>query len=149
MEASTTTQPGSQPHEGESVVFAGESKVAGLADRIGANVKAAMVFGDPIERDGVTIIPVAKARFGFGAGDGRRKRDASGSGGGGGGAIVAPTGYIEIHADGSTHFRRTMSTSNMLVITAMAMIGALAVTWTVKPSPPRGLAHKLRSLRRN
>ena len=92
-----------------------------------------MVFGDPIERGDVTVIPVAKARFGVGGGDARKnKRGAPGSGGGGG-AIVSPAGYIEIHADGTTRFRRTVSTTSLLMIAGMAMIGALAATWTLKP----------------
>ena len=110
MEASTTTRPDSETREDESITFAGESTVKGLAERIGASIKASMVFGDPIERGDVTVLPVAKARFGVGGGDGRKTRDAPGSGGGGG-AAVSPTGYIEIHADGSTRFRRTITTA--------------------------------------
>lgn len=41
-----------------------------LADRLGSSAHATAVFGGPIERDGVTVIPVAKARWGFGGGDG-------------------------------------------------------------------------------
>ena len=32
-----------------------------LAERIGAKVNVSTVFGDPIERDGITVIPVATA----------------------------------------------------------------------------------------
>ena len=48
----------------------------------------------PVERDGVTVIPVAKARWGFGGGAGRR-HDEDGAGGGGG-VQVTPVGFIEI-----------------------------------------------------
>jgi uncharacterized spore protein YtfJ len=41
-----------------------------LFDRIGARFSAATVYGSPIERDGVTVVPVAAARFGIGAGGG-------------------------------------------------------------------------------
>jgi len=42
-----------------------------LADRIGARVSVKTVFGEPVERDGITVIPVAKVRWGFGGGAGR------------------------------------------------------------------------------
>ena len=41
-----------------------------IAERIGAQATVKAVFGDPIERDGITIIPVAKVRWGFGGGAG-------------------------------------------------------------------------------
>jgi uncharacterized spore protein YtfJ len=44
--------------------------LATLADRIGARFSAATVYGTPIERDGVTVVPIAAARFGIGAGGG-------------------------------------------------------------------------------
>ena len=65
-----------------------------MAERLGAVAKAATVFGEPVERDGVTVIPVAKARWGFGGGAGRSK-DEDGAGGGGG-VTVTPVGFIEI-----------------------------------------------------
>ncbi len=41
-----------------------------LAEKIGSSARATAVFGEAVERDGVTVIPVAKARWGFGGGDG-------------------------------------------------------------------------------
>ena len=79
-----------------------------MAEKIGAVAKASTVFSEPVERQGVTIIPVAKARWGFGGGMGRQK-DADG-GGGGGGVQVTPIGFIEIK-NGHAEFRpiRTLS----------------------------------------
>lgn len=74
-----------------------------LAERAGAWARASAVFGDPVEREGVTVIPVARARWGFGGGSGGRGED-EGSGGGGG-AFVSPVGYIEPRA-GESRFRR-------------------------------------------
>jgi uncharacterized spore protein YtfJ len=65
-----------------------------MAEKLGAVAKAATVFGEPVERDGITVIPVAKARWGFGGGAGQRK-DEEGAGGGGG-VQVTPVGFIEI-----------------------------------------------------
>ena len=70
-----------------------------MAEKLGAVAKAATVFGEPVERDGITVIPVAKARWGFGGGAGQRK-DEGGTqedgAGGGGGVQVTPVGFIEI-----------------------------------------------------
>jgi len=97
--------------------------VAGLAARVGANAGVKAVFGEPIERDGLTVIPVAKVRWGFGgaAGGGFTPRggspgadpesaepDAGESGppaageAGGGGASADPIGWLEIGPDGAS-----------------------------------------------
>jgi uncharacterized spore protein YtfJ len=73
-----------------------------LAEAFKTIVDAKMIYGEPIERDGVTIIPVSKLRYGFGGGMG--KRDGEEGGGGGGGMVVHPAGYIELK-DGSSRFR--------------------------------------------
>jgi len=68
-----------------------------LADKLELATNARTVFGEPIERDGATVIPVAKAKFGMGGGSGRR--DASeedpvprAETAGGGGTKVTPIG---------------------------------------------------------
>ncbi|MDR2986905.1 MAG: hypothetical protein LBV34_18915 [Nocardiopsaceae bacterium] len=69
-----------------------------LAEKLGTKASVSAVFGEPVERTGITIIPVAKVGFGFGAGTGRARKqsEVSQGGGGGGGASAAPVGYIEI-----------------------------------------------------
>ena len=37
-----------------------------LAETIGAAARASAVFGEPVEGQGVTVIPVARAKWGFG-----------------------------------------------------------------------------------
>jgi uncharacterized spore protein YtfJ len=91
-----------------------------MAERIGGKASVRAVFGDPIERDGITVIPVAKVRWGFGGGAGRgpiavgpgigdlasptmsdsAAQEQSGSGGGGG-ATAEPIGYLEIGPEGA------------------------------------------------
>jgi uncharacterized spore protein YtfJ len=66
-----------------------------VADKIGMHAGARAVFGEPVERDGVTVIPVAQVIIGTGAGSGTSADDEGGSGAGGG-AISRPLGYIEI-----------------------------------------------------
>ncbi len=41
----------------------GEELLATLAERVGAQVKSETVFGSPVERDGVTVVPVATATW--------------------------------------------------------------------------------------
>ena len=71
-----------------------------LVGQVGGYAGAKAVFGDPVERDGVTVIPVARVRWGFGGGGGA---SPEGSGSGGGGGVGAdPIGYIEVTASGAT-----------------------------------------------
>ena len=102
-----------------------------MAERVGAKASVRAVFGDPIEKDGITVIPVARVRWGFGGGAGRGPiavgpgttdgateganpdlafdEGISGAGTGGGGGVSAdPVGYIEIGPDGAT-FRPIVS----------------------------------------
>ena len=74
-----------------------------LADQAGGRFTASTVFGEPVERGGVTVIPVATGRFGFGGGSGSDPVKHQSGEGGGGGAIMNPAGYIEIK-DGSSRF---------------------------------------------
>jgi uncharacterized spore protein YtfJ len=101
-----------------------DSFIDRMAERLGGKASVRAVFGDPIERDGLTIIPVARVRWGFGGGAGSgpvavgpgrpgdAAADAAGddplarataSGSGGGGGVTAdPVGYLEIGPDGAS-----------------------------------------------
>jgi hypothetical protein len=50
--------------------------LARLAERVGARFDASSVFGNPVERDGVTVISVATTRFGLAGGAGSDPRKA-------------------------------------------------------------------------
>ena len=123
-----------------------------MAERIGGKASVRAVFGDPIERDGITIIPVAKVRWGFGGGAGRgpiamgpgidgqaapevslsEDYRQSGAGTGGGGGVTAdPIGYLEIGPEGA-NFRPitpVMPSPGFLLasgVTAMLVLRGLA-----------------------
>lgn len=73
-----------------------------LASRVGGSARAEIVYGVPVERGSVTVIPVARVRYGFGGGRGTNQERARGEGsGGGGGAKVTPAGFIEVREDGA------------------------------------------------
>ncbi len=73
-----------------------------LAEKVGVNASAKTIYSEPVQCDGVTVIPVAKVRWGFGGGSGSKsgKRGK----GGGGGVQVSPLGYIEMK-DGRSEYR--------------------------------------------
>jgi uncharacterized spore protein YtfJ len=70
-----------------------------LASIIQTSANARQVFGDPVERGGTTVIPVARVQWGFGGGG--LGHGSSERGGGGGGARTTAIGYIEVRDDGS------------------------------------------------
>lgn len=74
---------------------------------LGASVKA--VYGDPVQIDGKTVIPVAKVAYGFGGGTGTKRARADkaekdgqepaateAGEGAGGGVAAKPVGVVEI-----------------------------------------------------
>ena len=97
-----------------------------MAEKLGAVARAATVFGDLVERDGITVIPVAKARWGFDGGGGKMVDGA----GGGGGAQVTPVGFIEIK-NNEANFRRISTVSPSWII-AGTVISLLLLRGRVK-----------------
>jgi uncharacterized spore protein YtfJ len=100
--------------------------LAMLADRVGARVGASTVYGEPVERDGVTVIPVAVARFGIGAGGGSDPSKSQEGEGGGAGGSSTPAGYIELK-DGRSRFVPIVHPARMLALVACAILAALAI----------------------
>jgi uncharacterized spore protein YtfJ len=104
--------------------------VEGLASRVGMRASANAVFGDAVTREGVTVIPVAKVRWGFGGGAGRgvgakeQGMDTGEGSGGGGGVMASPLGYIEIR-DGQAEFKRIRDLGALVPV----MLAAAFSTW--------------------
>jgi uncharacterized spore protein YtfJ len=99
-----------------------------IGHAVGDRANVSTVFGEPVERDGLTVIPVARARFGFGGGGGaggREGQEGSG-GGGGGGAAVSPVGYIELH-HGAARFKRISGPADLVAVVVAASLAALAL----------------------
>ena len=91
-----------------------------LAEGVGARVNVRAVFGEPIERGDVTVVPVARVRWGFGGGSGQGSSEqGSGSGaGGGGGGTADPVGYLLIGPGGATFERIHQRLSAPLILAA-------------------------------
>jgi uncharacterized spore protein YtfJ len=74
--------------------------INGLMDSWKDTYTVRRVFGDPIEKDGVTVIPVAMVAGGGGGGSGESTEDDGGVGEGGGfGGMARPAGVYVVKAD--------------------------------------------------
>jgi len=103
-----------------------------LAEKVGLQAGAHAIFGDPVEHDGVTVIPVGKVKWGFGGGSGRDSVEDDIDGkvdegsGGGGGAMASPLGFIEIR-DGRAEFRKVGDPMSVVAI----ILASAAASWVV------------------
>ena len=102
----TTEQPDPVDEVSQAVSSAPADRLLErLAELVSARAGVQAVFGEPIRQDNLTVVPVARLRWGFGGGGGRADAPptgpASGSGGGGG-AAGDPIGYREIGPEGAT-----------------------------------------------
>jgi uncharacterized spore protein YtfJ len=104
-----------------------------LAERVGAKASIKAVFGDPIVRNGTTIVPVAKVRWGFGGGSGTgpatEAADAPvGSGSGAGGGVTAePIGYLEIGDEGAAFKPIAGAYPSPIFLLAAGLSGAFVI----------------------
>jgi Sporulation protein YtfJ (Spore_YtfJ) len=119
--------------------------LATLADRIGARFDASNVFGTPVERDGVTVIPVATIRFGIGGGSGSDPSKGQDGQGGGGGGVASAAGYIELK-NGRSRFVPAVHPARMFLLVGAATLAALAILRPLLSAPrPNRFAVGLRN----
>jgi uncharacterized spore protein YtfJ len=100
--------------------------LAALAEQIGAQLSASIVYGEPVERDGVTVVPVAAARFAIGGGGGSDPLKAQDGEGGGGAASITPVGYIELR-DGHSRYVPLVHPARMLALVCCAVLAGVVV----------------------
>jgi len=104
-----------------------------LHDHVGKGLKVSMVFGDPIEAQGKTIIPVSKVTGGFGGGEGIAPGSSCGDDkeegdtdnaahgmGGGGGLHNEAVGVFEITPD-NTRFIPAFQFKHILIMLGMIL----------------------------
>jgi uncharacterized spore protein YtfJ len=100
-----------------------------IADRVGSSARVSAVFGEPVERDGLTVVPVARVSWGFGGGSGGEGEDEGH--GGGGGAMATPHGFIEISGDKARYrpirSRTTGAVGSLLVLAAAGAAAAVVL----------------------
>jgi uncharacterized spore protein YtfJ len=110
--------------------------VASLRD----SLTVGRVFGEPYERDGVTLIPAAAVRGGVGGGSGKRgartgeQPDGGEEGEGGGfGMIARPAGAYVIK-DGAVSWQPAVDVNRIVMV---AVLGWVAAAWVIARSVRR------------
>ncbi|MFC3477715.1 spore germination protein GerW family protein [Halobacterium litoreum] len=112
-----------------------DSVLASVVERLAEAGGVGSVYGDPVERDDRTVIPVARVAWGFGGGGGSGPADAeredgegdepAGEGYGmGGGVSASPAGALEITDDG-TRFVRYESRKRLVVAVLLAFLAGV------------------------
>ena len=82
------------------------------------------VFGEPVERDGVTVIPVARI---FGGGGGGTGEDGAQHGEGGGIGFVARPAGVYVIRGGDVSWRSAVDANRVVTLAAVVLaVGALA-----------------------
>jgi uncharacterized spore protein YtfJ len=99
----------------------GTGSVQELIRRTIEGMQAKQVFGEPIERDGVTFLPAAKVRGGGGIGG-----DTDGNGGGGFGLTAKPAGVYVIR-DGTATWQPALDLNRVIIGGQVVAIIALLV----------------------
>ncbi|HYM62076.1 MAG TPA: spore germination protein GerW family protein [Thermoanaerobaculia bacterium] len=94
-----------------------------IAEVVQLHANAKQVYGEAIERNGTTIIPVARVQWGFGGGG--LGHGAAERGGGGGGVRAQPAGFIEIK-NGTAEYRPVHSANEVGLLVSAAVIGLVA-----------------------
>jgi uncharacterized spore protein YtfJ len=97
-----------------------------LAERIGGRLNASTVYGEPIERDGVTVVPVTAIRVGIGAGGGTDPAKGQEGEGGGGGGSATPAGYIELKG-GRSRFVPVVHPVRMAALVCGTLLAGLLI----------------------
>ncbi len=89
-------------------------------------VSVKRVYGDPYEKNGLTVIPAATVRGGGGGGMGEREGDESG-GGGGFGLMARPSGAWIVE-DGRATWKPAIDVNRIVLGGQMVALTAILVT---------------------
>lgn len=101
-----------------------EELIAGARD----SMTVKRVYGEPYEKDGVTLIPAAAVRGGARAGEGDGGEEQPSGKGGGFGMSARPVGAYQIK-DGDVTWIPAADTTRVIVLAQVMVIVALLVLW--------------------
>ena len=101
--------------------------VAGLVASVRDAMTVSRVFGEPYERDGVTVIPAASMRGGAGGGAGRKRETGEEGDGGGFGVLARPAGAFVI-TNGQVRWQPAVDVQR---IVSTCVLGWIAVAWVL------------------
>ena len=108
-------------------------RTADLVTTLREGMSVSRVFGEPYERDGVTVIPAAAVRGGAGGGNGRKQETSEEGEGGGMGLVVRPVGAFVIK-DGVVSWQPAVDVNR---IVATAVLGWVMAVWVIARSVRR------------
>jgi uncharacterized spore protein YtfJ len=118
-------------HDQDAALQSGERAAATitgeLGEAFGRAARVDTVFGSPVSQDGLTVVPVARARWGFGGGhrfrpgDHGERREGVG---GGGGMRVDPVGIVVMRGD-DAEFRPIRAEPRWGLLAALLALGFL------------------------
>ena len=134
---------------------AADNRLIKLVESLGGTASAKAVFGEPVEKDGVTVVPVARVRFGVGGGGGRgpgrrrgvapatRSRSAMAT------AAASfrppPAGYIELSGGKASYKRigdpaRPMAVALLFPLSGRSRSASWRLSWlgSRRPGIPHG-----------
>ena len=98
-------------------------KIEELFTKARNSVEAKMVFAEPIERNGLTVIPAARVAAGGGGGNGRDRHGQEGEGGGLG-LTARPVGAYVIE-DGKLRWEPAVDVNRLATIAGAIVVAAL------------------------
>lgn len=99
-----------------------------LLDRARDSITVTRVYGEPIERDGVLVIPAASVQGGGGGGSGTGTGpggEGEGTGSGGGYGIRARPVGVFVVRDGDVKWQPAVDPNR--IVAAMALVGVVAL----------------------
>ena len=103
-----------------------ENVFAPVVERLQRSASVETVYGEPVESDSRTVVPVARVVYGFGGGGGNATEPDSAPGfGGGGGLVATPVGALEV-TETTTRFVRFDDVRRLL---AAFVVGLLVGSW--------------------
>ncbi|MDJ0925435.1 MAG: spore germination protein GerW family protein [Acidimicrobiia bacterium] len=92
-----------------------------ILDRLHRLMSTATVFGDPIEHDGLTVIPAARVVAGGGGGRGVDQGAQREGDGGGAGLLARPAGALVIN-DGRVIWKPAITVESVATLVLLAII---------------------------
>ena len=111
-----------------------EKLLKGTVEELEQLLNAKNVLGDPIEREGATVIPIVSYGFGFGAG-GKAAQKSGNSAGTGAGGGIKPLGAIIFDKDGARVESIKGALTNMTEIAAEAATAVIDKMAAAKSKP--------------
>lgn len=92
-----------------------------LMEKMRDSLQAKMVYGEPYEKDGMTVIPAAAVLGGGGGGGGRRDEGAVEGEGGGFGLIARPVGAFVIE-NGTVRWQPALDTTRLVMAGVLVLL---------------------------